>query len=376
MGGYPTFMPRFALWLLFFLIGPVRAAMPVATDLSSAWQDAQDAVKKSPVRRVHHSTSEPQYGKSQVYGFSKAGTVLVALMNPKAHTAAFGAGFYVNGQGDLLTNAHVIRDAEELLVYVNDREVFSARVVAVDEDLDLAVLHLNKATPEVVPLSGESPPDGTEVVSVGYPRITDDLYTGRVLHSTLVQGTVNSMVFGQSRQGARMVPFLQIVGHINVGNSGGPVIDTATGRVVAVMTNVVPYLERVADKKGQPIAKVQLTSGISYAVPVETIRAFLVKNKIEIAGGEPRPAVADRAPSAQQYFATGDLLIAMLAALGNDDVDIYDLAAAHFRAALELNPSDAASAKYINDIDNVLKTLKGTAAAIAPPLAAESKPQQ
>ena len=172
-----------------------------------------------------------------------------------------------------------------------------------------------------------------------------------------------------------MIAFLQIVAHINFGNSGGPVIDTATGRVVAIMTNAIPYI--ATDSKGKPV-DVQLTSGISYAVPVETIRTFLVKNKIVIAAGKPRLVEVDRAPSARQYFATGDLLIALLAAGGNNDLDVFELAARNFRAAVELDPSDSRSAGYLRKTEAVIKLLKEKAAAASQTstLPEQSKPQQ
>ncbi len=371
-------MVRSAFWLLSFLIGSVRAAIPVATDLSSAWQDAQDAVDKSPVRRVHHSTSEPLYPKSQVYGFSKAGTALIMGLDPQAHSVSFGSGFYVNGQGYLLTNAHVIQGSKELRVYVNDRESYAGRVVAVDEDLDLAALRIDRATPEVVPLAKAISPEGTEVIAVGYPRISDVLQMTLVLHPAVIPGTISdSSVYGGSRRGASMVPFVHIVAQINTGNSGGPLIDTATGRVLGIMTNTVPYIEQATDGSGKTIAGVRQRSGSAYAVPVETIRPFLVKNKIEIAQGEPVPVWTDRGPSAKQYFTTGELLVIFASTLATKDVYLYNLAATQFRAALKLDPNDTASMDHLSKVEAVLKLLNEKTTAAAPQAHPEvSKSQQ
>ena len=69
--------------------------------------------------------------------------MLIVGINDAAHSISLGSGFFVDASGLLVTNAHVLEESARLYVYVLDREIYAAPdVVAVDPDLDLAVLRI------------------------------------------------------------------------------------------------------------------------------------------------------------------------------------------------------------------------------------------
>ena len=133
-------------------------------------------------------TEPAQAGQRQdIFRHAKAATVLIVGVNDTAHNLSLGSGFFVDANGLLVTNAHVIEESARLYVYVLDREIYAApEVVAVDPDLDLAVLRIPSTWADPLALAEDTTPEGTEVIAVGYPRITDILQMGFTLHASII----------------------------------------------------------------------------------------------------------------------------------------------------------------------------------------------
>src|SRR5438094_8572978 len=114
--------------------------------------------------------------REDIFRQAKASTALIVAINDANHSVSLGSGFFVDAKGLLVTNAHVIEEHTRLFVYVRDQEVYHAPdVAAVDADLDLAALHVRGARINPIALAAEDPQEGTEVIAVGYPRVTDIL---------------------------------------------------------------------------------------------------------------------------------------------------------------------------------------------------------
>ena len=174
--------------------------------------------------------------RGDVFRHAKAATALILAVNDAAESVSLGSGFFVNADGLLITNAHIIEESQRLYLYVRDRDVYIApEVVAVDPDLDLAALRIQRPGVDAIELSADISREGTEVLAVGYPRIQDILQMGFALHATISTGTVSGLAEGRSRTKGRQVPFIQTTGVLNFGNSGGPLIDRS-GRVIGVNT--------------------------------------------------------------------------------------------------------------------------------------------
>src|SRR6478736_10398410 len=223
-----------------------------------------------------------QAGQRQdIFRHAKAATVLIVGTDEASHSLSLGSGFFVDAGGLVVTNAHVIEDSSRLYVYVLDREIYAApEVLAVDADADLAVLRVPHTPADWLTLAADPTPEGTEVIAVGYPRITDILNMGFTLHATSIPAMVSGLVQGSSRTNGRAIDFLQTTGLLNFGNSGGPLVRSDSGEAAAMVVTTVPYLERAKDAQGVAIGSVMMKSGISYSIPASAIRQWLAANHL------------------------------------------------------------------------------------------------
>ncbi len=163
-----------------------------------------------------------------------------------------GSGFIIRPDGYIVTNNHVIENAEEITVVLSDQREFRARVVGRDEGTDLAVLKIEAGSVPYATFATESPPRvGDWVVAVGNPFD---------LGGTVTAGIVSA--FGrdlptQRGRSASFTDYIQIDAPINRGNSGGPTFDLS-GRVIGVNTAIFSDLPTGG------------SVGIGFAVPAST----------------------------------------------------------------------------------------------------------
>jgi serine protease Do len=164
------------------------------------------------------------------------------------HQKALGSGFLVDGAGHVVTNAHVVEDADSVRVKLADDREFDAKVKGRDTRLDLAVLELVGARdlPSVSLGSSDRLRVGEYVVAIGNPF---------GLGNTVTMGIVSA----KSRSiGAGLYDdFIQTDASINPGNSGGPLFDLR-GQVVGINTAINP--------NGR---------GIGFAIPVDALKDVL-----------------------------------------------------------------------------------------------------
>ncbi len=167
-----------------------------------------------------------------------------------------GSGVIIDKDGYVLTNYHVIDDAERLRITLSDGRVFNGKVVGVDPPTDLAVIKIQ--TKEEIPVAklGNSSElkAGQIVLAVGNPF---GLTGGPTVTSGIVSSLNRSL---QTENG--MLELIQTDAAINPGNSGGPLVNTL-GEVVAINTANMPYAQ-----------------GIGFAVPIDTAKSIL-KDLIE-----------------------------------------------------------------------------------------------
>ena len=142
---------------------------------------------------------------------------------------SYGSGFIFK-EGHLLTNFHVVDEAEEITVSLNDRREFSAEVVGIDPLSDLAVLKIKgKKLPTVSIGDSENLQVGDWVVAIGSPFSFDFSVTAGIVSAN-----------GRSIQNQNIgnyVPFIQTGVAINPGNSGGPEFDS-DGKVVGINSQI------------------------------------------------------------------------------------------------------------------------------------------
>jgi serine protease Do len=162
-----------------------------------------------------------------------------------------GSGVIINDGGYILTNYHVIDDAERLRITLSDGRVFKGKVVGVDPPTDLAVIKI--VTKESIPIAmlGDSSKlrVGQIVLALGNPFG----FTGGPTVTSGIVSSLNRSI--QTENG--MLELIQTDASINPGNSGGPLVNTL-GEVIAINTANMPYAQ-----------------GIGFAVPVNTAKEIL-----------------------------------------------------------------------------------------------------
>jgi serine protease Do len=168
-------------------------------------------------------------------------------------TRGQGSGFIVSPDGLILTNAHVVRGADEVTVKLTDRREFKAKVLGQDDKTDVAVLKIDATGLPTLPLGNtRTLAVGEWVLAIGSPFGFENSVTAGVVSAK-----------GRSLPDEGMVPFIQTDVAVNPGNSGGPLIN-ASGQVVGINSQIY-------SRSGG-------YQGVSFAIPIEL--ALHVKDQI------------------------------------------------------------------------------------------------
>jgi len=169
---------------------------------------------------------------------------------PSAKVMNLGSGVVIGAGGDIVTNYHVVQDATELAVGFVDGVVLPCRVVAVDAESDIALLHVDATGLQPIAMADmDDVAAGDVVLAVGNPF---------GIGQAVSQGIVSAIV----RKGVRPLEnFIQTDAAINPGNSGGALVD-ATGRLVGI--NVL-----ILTQSGG-------FEGMGFAIPVDLVRTVVV----------------------------------------------------------------------------------------------------
>jgi trypsin-like peptidase/tetratricopeptide repeat protein len=282
------------------------------------------------------------FSQGDLYRQAKASTVLIVGINDDSNALSFGSGVFISEQGVVLTNAHVVEDSTRLFVYIRNQAIDSeATVLAIDSDLDLAALRVQTDLPvPFLPLAAATPDEGTPTIAVGYPRVPDVLHMGLTLHASVIPMTITGAPTGRSRTAGLPVPFVQTVGMLSAGSSGGPLVDSETGELAGLVVHTVPYLEQVKNDRGERLGTAMMRAGLSYSIPVSRLRAWLQKNRIPFPTKQTRegslPPLQEERPI--RAFLTTAHLLHLMAAVLHQDRDLLGLAIQHYESALQLEP--------------------------------------
>ncbi len=168
-----------------------------------------------------------------------------------------GSGFIVTPDGYILTNAHVVADADQVTVKLNDRREFQAKVVGVDQRTDVAVIKIDaKALPTVRVGDPSKLKPGEWVLAIGSPFGFENSATAGI-----VSATSRSL----PNEGNNYVPFIQTDVAVNPGNSGGPLFNLQ-GEVVGINSQI--------------FSRTGGYMGVSFAIPIDVamdVRDQLIK---------------------------------------------------------------------------------------------------
>jgi len=167
--------------------------------------------------------------------------------------SSLGSGVIISDTGQIVTNHHVIADADAIRVQLADGREADARIVGRDPDTDLALLRIDLRNLPVMPLGrSDALRVGDVVLAIGYP-------VG--LSQTVTQGIVSATGRGQLGI-ATFENFIQTDAPINFGNSGGALVNTR-GELVGINTAI--------------LAKNAGIEGIGFAIPVNLARGVIAE---------------------------------------------------------------------------------------------------
>jgi Tfp pilus assembly protein PilF len=282
------------------------------------------------------------FSQGDLYRQAKAATVLIVGVNEESHALSFGSGVFISEQGLVLTNAHVVEDSTRLFVYIRNQAIDPAvKVVAIDSDLDLAALRVHTDHPvPFLPLAMEIPDEGTPTIAIGYPRVPDVLQMGLTLHASVIPMTITGTAMGRSRTAGLPVPFVQTVGMLNAGSSGGPLVHSETGEIAGLVVHTVPYLEQVKNAQGERLGTAMMRAGLSYSIPVSRLRDWLQQNRVPFSAKQTRevPFTPLEKELPTRAFLTTAHLLHLMATVLRQDRDLLDLAIQQYESALQLEP--------------------------------------
>lgn len=172
-------------------------------------------------------------------------------------TQSLGSGFIISDDGYVLTNHHVVKDADEIVVKLTDRRELVAKLIGSDARTDVAVLKVQASGLPVVNIG--SPNDlkvGEWVLAIGSPFGFEQSVTAGIVSAK-----------GRSLPGGNYVPFIQTDVAINPGNSGGPLFNM-DGKVVGINSQIY--------------SRTGGFMGLSFAIPIDV--AMNVVNQIKKGG--------------------------------------------------------------------------------------------
>lgn len=202
-----------------------------------------------------------------------------------------GSGFIVSPDGTILTNAHVVDGATDVMVKLTDRREYKAKVVGADKKSDIAVLKIDAKNLPVVSFgSSDKLAVGEWVVAIGSPFGFDNSVTAGIVSAKARSLPTDSYV-----------PFIQTDVPVNPGNSGGPLFNLS-GEVVGINSQIF------SESGG--------FQGISFAIPIDI--ALNVKDQLVAHGKVTRSRIGVTIQDVNQQLANSFSLPRPMGALVSD----------------------------------------------------------
>ena len=211
------------------------------------------------------ANAQPAYDNEELNNIAVYKKALPSVVNITSTAVAFnffygpvpqqgqGSGFIIDKQGLILTNNHVIDNAQRVEVTLNDQHKYKADVIAVDKGHDLALLRINAPNLTPATLSDSTGLTvGQKVYAIGNPF---------GLSGTMTRGIISSIRSINGAEGAPIDNAIQTDAAINPGNSGGPLLNSR-GEVIGITTMIA---SNGADQN----------SGVGFAIPINTAKAVI-----------------------------------------------------------------------------------------------------
>ena len=233
-------------------------------DSFAHWRLWNTSGSKSPLS-LTEAQAAPSYDSEEQNNIAvyKKGLPSVVNITSKSMTFNFfygqvpqegqGSGFILDKAGHVLTNFHVIADANRIEVMTSDKHHYKATIVGADKTHDLALLQIT--APNLQPVTLSDSADlvvGQKVYAIGNPF---------GLNGTMTRGIISSIRSIRGPEGSPIEDAIQTDAAINPGNSGGPLLNSR-GEVIGINTLIAT-------------GGAEQSSGIGFAIPINTAKAVL-----------------------------------------------------------------------------------------------------
>ena len=174
--------------------------------------------------------------------------------NVRPEQRASGSGVLISEDGYIVTNNHVVASADEIMVTLSNKKTYTAKVIGTDPAYDLAVIKVEAAgLPYLIYGNSDDVKIGQWVLAIGYPLNLEATVTAGI-----VSAKARSLGLNRDKAGAAGVEsFIQTDAAVNMGNSGGALVNT-DGKIVGINS-------AIASPTGY-------YSGYSYAIPVNIVK--------------------------------------------------------------------------------------------------------
>jgi S1-C subfamily serine protease len=256
------------LWIAALFV----ALLTLIFSLRSARQSWETEAEKEPVRPI---IQQPQESFSRTVNSVKPAVVTINTISLEVKTGGvtrprtyeqIGSGFIVNPQGYIITNFHVVADADEIKVTRYDghhHHFYDAEVVALHPDLDLAIIQISGKNHFPTAALGNSNRSkvGDWVLAIGSPFGLDQSVTFGIISATRQSLIINNVEYKD---------LIQTDACINPGNSGGPLVNVE-GQVIGVNTAL----------SNSP----QIVEDMGFSIPSNKVKRALEQNNIAYVKG-------------------------------------------------------------------------------------------
>lgn len=260
-----------------------------------------------------------------------------------------GSGILVNENGYILTNNHVIENAQEIRVILSDGRKFNAKLVGQDIKTDLAVIKIEVNDSLPIATLGDSSKVriGEWAIAIGNPFSLD---------KTVTVGVISGI--GRSNMGITdYEDFIQTDASINPGNSGGPLLNLK-GEVVGINTAIIGQgrgigfaipINMAKNVMAQLILQGKVVRGYLGIIIEPVTSEVAEKYKLKIEDGVLISKILENSPAEKGGLKTGDVIIEFN---GNKIKDVQELQ----RITAETNPGEKVPIKiFRNDKEEVIK---------------------
>ena len=167
-----------------------------------------------------------------------------------------GTGFFIDNMGHVITNYHVVAPCNDKQKIIYKNKEVNAKLIAKDEMLDLALLKTDITNNHYIKISNKPLKKLQSVIAAGYPggkALSDDL--------KFTSGIISSLKGFKDNSSQ-----IQIDAALNMGNSGGPIVDSKNGELAAVAVSML---------------RNEIVEGINFGIKVSQVRDFLYANQID-----------------------------------------------------------------------------------------------